>query len=557
MAKITALPVAGALDGTEHLPVVQGANTKRATLAAFRDLIIPFVQNYYKGDKGDTGASENTYNSYAALQASDPTRDSARLVGDIDVPPRPDGPYNNPTRTIGGWVPQGAAGIVFGDRTVEDRLLETVSLKDTRFAGGCKGDGVSDDTAAFQAAVDDLAARNGGKIIMPPGDYVTGTIYFPYERSIIVEGCGPVASRWVMLSPTQPVARVPRTTSNSRNHGCQFRNFGIVAHRLCRPTNNKHIAFDAIGFNDVKFDNIRYFDNAGGSVGILFYTAAGPQLTYNQYFRNISSFQNYGPGYVIKTGFDADPDAVAGPTSYLTNTNLLHVDGFWVYANVGMKSAFDLSCCTNYTVRHGLIESVDGDGIILGAAGVVETCWLESIGGDYIHFQNNRGSVVSSGNRLSTIMLSGISGTTHIPLDCSNNIIENTYGNDFQVSRADHFAGNIISNSQALGGKPTMTKAFGSGNSDLNIVEVPDTAVMVSRIDGMWNIVFRFKPATVGRHGLNINPPSGYANKRLQAACYDPANGAGYMTNVISRSQIYVDCTSTAPVDVFVQVAYE
>ena len=65
------------------------------------------------GLDGNTGPADNTYTSYAAMQASDPTRKSARLVGDTDIPPRPDGPYSNPTQMVGGWVPQTVAGTVY------------------------------------------------------------------------------------------------------------------------------------------------------------------------------------------------------------------------------------------------------------------------------------------------------------------------------------------------------------------------------------------------------------------------------------------------------------
>jgi len=70
MAKITALPVANVLSGEEHLPIVQGNQTKRVTMTALRALIVPFLQQYYKGDRGDTGASNNTYTTKAALTAA-------------------------------------------------------------------------------------------------------------------------------------------------------------------------------------------------------------------------------------------------------------------------------------------------------------------------------------------------------------------------------------------------------------------------------------------------------------------------------------------------------
>lgn len=72
-----------------------------------------------KGDKGDQGlqglpgTTTNTYTSYTALQASDPARKTAFLVGDIDANPHPDGTYTNPTGTSGGWVSQKTDGIAF------------------------------------------------------------------------------------------------------------------------------------------------------------------------------------------------------------------------------------------------------------------------------------------------------------------------------------------------------------------------------------------------------------------------------------------------------------
>ncbi|KQM97350.1 hypothetical protein [Sphingomonas sp. Leaf226] len=68
MAKITALDVADQITGDEFLPIVQGANTKRVTMSAFRDLITPFLQYWYKGEPGDTGPSNNTRTDLNALK---------------------------------------------------------------------------------------------------------------------------------------------------------------------------------------------------------------------------------------------------------------------------------------------------------------------------------------------------------------------------------------------------------------------------------------------------------------------------------------------------------
>jgi hypothetical protein len=69
MAKITALDVAEALSGDEHLPIVQNGTTRRATMAGLRDLITPFLQNWYKGDRGETGGNVMSVGTFAQMAA--------------------------------------------------------------------------------------------------------------------------------------------------------------------------------------------------------------------------------------------------------------------------------------------------------------------------------------------------------------------------------------------------------------------------------------------------------------------------------------------------------
>ena len=58
MAKITALPVAEDIFGAEHLPIVQSGVTKRVSMSAFRESITPYLQNWYKGDRGEPGPAQ-------------------------------------------------------------------------------------------------------------------------------------------------------------------------------------------------------------------------------------------------------------------------------------------------------------------------------------------------------------------------------------------------------------------------------------------------------------------------------------------------------------------
>src|SRR6476619_3655796 len=74
-------------------------------------------------------------------------------------------------------------------RTMPDRLADIKNVKDF----GAVGNGVANDTAAIQTAMN-WAANIIGVIFFPPGTYkVTGTITLPQnnaETSFIIRGCG-------------------------------------------------------------------------------------------------------------------------------------------------------------------------------------------------------------------------------------------------------------------------------------------------------------------------------------------------------------------------------
>jgi len=50
--------------------------------------------------------------------------------------------------------------------------MQTISVRDF----GAKGDGITLDTGAIQAAIDACTQLGGGTVFLPPGNYLTGTI---------------------------------------------------------------------------------------------------------------------------------------------------------------------------------------------------------------------------------------------------------------------------------------------------------------------------------------------------------------------------------------------
>jgi hypothetical protein len=85
-----------------------------------------------------------------------------------------------------GYLPAGAGAVA---TTVQTKLRESVSVKDF----GAVGDGVTDDTAAIQAAIDSLTSI-GGTVFFPAGNYkISSTLLIRYSRIGLI-GDGLLAS---------------------------------------------------------------------------------------------------------------------------------------------------------------------------------------------------------------------------------------------------------------------------------------------------------------------------------------------------------------------------
>lgn len=90
------------------------------------------------------------------------------------------------------YLPAGAGAVV---TTVQDKLRESVSVKDF----GAVGDGVTDDTAAIQAAINYIGAAGGGTVRLPKSVYkTTSTLTIDYN-SVELVGDGGLSGNYPLV----------------------------------------------------------------------------------------------------------------------------------------------------------------------------------------------------------------------------------------------------------------------------------------------------------------------------------------------------------------------
>lgn len=186
MAKITALDEALVLTGDEHLPIVQGTDTKRATMGAFRDLITPFLQYWYKGDRGFAGPSNNTRAAISDLKAAEISDLSSLYDGSLWVWTPADF-SRTPEKALDRIVVESDHAAL-----TQGAWIRSTPIVDIRNFGA-QFDDYNDDTDAWAAAIAYLTSIGGGALQLPQGISRVTEIEVPCLNSIPVNLIGPGA----------------------------------------------------------------------------------------------------------------------------------------------------------------------------------------------------------------------------------------------------------------------------------------------------------------------------------------------------------------------------
>lgn len=213
---------------------------------------------------------------------------------------------------------QGGAGSV--TRTVQSRLRDFVSVKDF----GAVGDGVTDDTAAIQAALDAAA-----HVFVPEGAYlITSTVTVPSRKRLEFEG------GWANLTSQVPLARLIKSASMTTT--------ALVIEARAVVT-------------------------GGGVIGVAGNTGDNVQLRSNS--AKLIDFFTSGAG---RDGVRVGEDGV------YVNSNSTVIErvwsrengrhGFYVHQGVGNPSFGDAADTNQGTMLHCIAVANGGDGIKIGHA---------------------------------------------------------------------------------------------------------------------------------------------------------------------------------------------
>ena len=144
---------------------------------------------------------------------------------------------------LGTYTPAGVNAVV---RTVETKLRETVSVKDF----GAVGDGVADDTAAIQAALDSGATRVYG----PGGTYLTGSLTIPSNVELYGDGAATVFK----LKPAANATVIRNSNQSGGNVNITLRDIAIDGNKANNTAGSCVSFVKVTGF---KLQNVKAYDS--------------------------------------------------------------------------------------------------------------------------------------------------------------------------------------------------------------------------------------------------------------------------------------------------------
>jgi hypothetical protein len=207
------------------------------------------------------------------------------------------------------------AGTGAVERTVQSKLRDVVSVKDF----GAVGDGVTDDTAAIQAAIDAVSAAGGGTVFIPKGIYLTGTLTLKSHVHLVGEERAQMdahgldkASALLQMNTTGDLIS---TATGTTTYNCGVHNLAIKG-KGDLATSGRGIFFSPyVTWSTIENCNVRGFADEGvflsGTVNQMSGCFVGHNTRYNP--ASLSFYK--GQLFVGGTDIFVTQNEIHGPVS--------------------------------------------------------------------------------------------------------------------------------------------------------------------------------------------------------------------------------------------------
>lgn len=227
---------------------------------------------------------------------------------------------------------------------------------------GAKGDGVSNDTAAFQSAF-----STSRRVFAPSGVYLVDTLFIPNGTGFRLEGEG--EGKTVLQARSSNTTVIQKVAATGVADGSYIGNFSVKAH----ASGSTARAIECSGFRDSTFDSIEGLSNGTAGFYALFGVSASPYLCYkNTWIR--PRLSSAAGGWTKCIDFHNN-----GTANALYNSNVGSIYEPWVVDNVGLSVGIDLRRSSQISVIDGLFENNAGaTAIVSGNSSVIQGNWFEA-----------------------------------------------------------------------------------------------------------------------------------------------------------------------------------
>jgi hypothetical protein len=342
---------------------------------------------------------------------------------------------------------------------VQAKLRETVSVKDF----GAVGDGVTDDSAAFQAAHNSFSSI-GGAIYIPTGTYaVNATVNF--TKPIYMYGDGGGISTGISKLVCNTASIDVFTTTNlliCDNFAIQGQFTNTLFKQLNTATNNVQTRFS----NLAVLNCFRFFESQASLVFYVIDSWIGGFVNAAIYINNgAGTSEDQGDSFIKGNSF------LAGGTNVAVGIDIVRGAGFWISGNKFNSSAAIAHVRANVgsgnptgnlLIEHNSFEGQASFGIDVSASDVVTKVIVANNQfsggvGRHVNFNSNVWEAVIEGNTFNGLTSTPLSSEVGIYIgsatrdvtvqgnnfhkidtcittdDASPKILDNTFGDDIAV----------------------------------------------------------------------------------------------------------------------------